>query len=478
MVNGARLPVALCAIYAGELYSELEMLKGLVATLLIPACAAALLWSFFSLRAEFVLSSVLNNSQIEGLAGLGKIERERELQEAKRAAALIGAPAAAYLHLSSVARELGFTERDPTRRMELFCQGLESAGRALQFEPFNSRFLINWANLRQLLAQADCGLALTQGDFKAALSAARKADPTNPELMYAAALINSWSGESGEVKSLLRDVLTYKTRFDPVEERFIASQFKSEGDLLDVVPARFPQAAYWTDWVLKNAPAQYPNLAAGFSSLQLRALEASRAELDSGAVDYEIHRDRLLSLLPNASDSQVRALLDGELALMMERDGQPRLGEYLRQRSALSSLEILRSSLDSDTRPLKGNLAHWGGQQAVYLDNFYQSVGFYLPAGQTLKLIELVSDKPGLRVSVKTLSILVSQNNLDWQQLVAGAEPVAYQLAGRTLIALRPAEGAFKYWKIHFDSPERGKTFGGSLNSLVKVYGLTSRNAR
>ena len=374
---------------------------------------------------------------------------------------------ALFLRLASQAQ----LETDPAKRMVLWCEALEAVGKAVQAEPRNAQYLINWANVRQLLGDAtSCDRPLTQGSFAAAAQAALDADPTNVNVRFAAAHIFEWAGRRSDSLQQLSRVLLLGTSLSSEQRSSIGGRLTSPSDVEAVVPGRFPQIAEWSMYLrFQNAPL-FHDAQEQLTRLQLKAIEESRIEQESGSVPADIHERRLLLLYRAPASAAVRRALDREIASQSGSRGQSQLAQYLRERQDLAETDIVRARESSDTRPLKQPLLHWSPVGEFCFDDFYTSVGFYLPNGESPKLIELRSKvelDPGVRGSMR---VYVSEDNRSWSELQGNVQYQSVTLGDSHLIAIRPNSTYFKYWKIAANSSTRSRTFCDSAEQLLVVY--------
>ena len=148
-----------------------------------------------------------------------------------------------------------------------------------------------------------------------------------------------------------------------------------------------------------------------------------------------------------------------------------RLARYFDIRSQFQDLAVVRSFLPADTRPARGNLANWGFRDPVNLDEFYNSVGFYLPAKARSRLIELRARDGSAPFDLALLKIFVSPDNENWQELGEEVEADQLQLNGRSVITITVSGVPARYWKFHFASSVRKRTFRANVDQMVQVYG-------
>ncbi len=380
-------------------------------------------------------------------------------------------PAAVAVALYWRLAEQGREEVDPARRIQLLCEALSEIGKAAHAAPYNAEYLINWASIRQLLGQTpSCALPYTQGSFADVAKAALEADPTNVRVLFAAARIYEWAGQHADSLGRLRQVLQLSTSLGSEQRSYIGGRLQTAQDVEAVIPGRFPQIADWSAYVRSLNPGLFRSAQTEFSRLQLSAIAESRAEVDSGLIPAELHERRLLSLYRAPGGPSVRRRLDHEIAAQSGERGQSQLAQYLRDRQDLDETDVVRAVVPSDTRPLKTPIVHWSPSGEVCFDDFYSSVGFYLPPGQSPVLIELRSRADLDQAVQGTMRVYVSEDNRTWEELQGGIQVRSAKLGETTLISLWPHSNYYKYWKISSNNAVRSRKFCDNPEQLLVVY--------
>jgi hypothetical protein len=376
-----------------------------------------------------------------------------------------------YVQSYSELRLLAQKEKDPAQRIELLCHALEQVGNAIRLRPQHSVYLVNWANVRQVLgASHECGRPYTSGDFREAVAFALSSDPTNPSVLFSAGLIRQWAGDEAGAWHLFHQVLLLGVDVPQGQLDYIQSQITSPAALKAIVPARFPQINHWSRQLQKQSFVPLREISPALASLQLSALAQSKSEYEQGRIPIELQIKRLQGLLALGVTNVVRQTIDAELAELLEHKGEQGLAQYLRARSKLVEIQVNRAYVDSDTRPLKGALGAWNDQRPVLLDQFYSSIGFFVPMGAWPRLIELHAQTEVSSFSTTNLKFLVSDDNQRWMDVQGEVRTEKFVLANHTVVAAHSDVEPSKYWKIHFASSSRDKLFYNGLEQLVKVY--------
>lgn len=374
-------------------------------------------------------------------------------------------PVALFERLAAQAEQ----EQDQNKRAELLCSALSEIGKAVKADPLDSQYLINWANLRQLLGEsAVCFEPLTAGSFSEAAAAAVRNDPTNVDVLFAAARIFEWAGRNDEAHARLKQVLSLATSLSPEQRGYIFHRLIDPPDLERILPSRFPQIADWSIALSDANPELFSRGASELAVLQRQAIELSREDAHEGRVPQEVHERRLLSLYRAPANAAIRRTLDREMAA--HTSGQSQLVQYLRDRQRLEEAAIVRAVITSDTRPLKAPLLAWSPQDDICLDDFYVSIGFYLPDGEAPKLIELHGRKEQSLSQLPPLRLYVSEDNFNWSELQGNIQISTVRIGDLPTIAIRPNAGYYKYWKLTTGASTRSKAFCELAHRFLTVY--------
>lgn len=397
---------------------------------------------------------------------------EQETEFVRRAAGATLVSGRPYARLGARLRREGELETEPRRRVEMFCEALGMVGEAIRREPRNAAYLINWANLRQLLGSVRCSERYTEGDFRKVAAFALAADSTNTRVIYAAAQLALWSGDEGELDRLLNRFLTLKLEVRPNETEFVFSNMLNPERLKRIVPGRFPYVLQWAKLMRERKPELFRELSSTWATLQLEAIEESRAALVAQKIPADLHRRRLGELGGVAAGSNVQQTADRELADIYRRIGGGELAAYYTARSELEELAVVRAVQKSDTRPAATALVAWGHDDIATFDEFYTSLGFYVPVGYQPRLVEVAAVAPGAAVEGAVIQLMGSNDNATWVQLSDRVQVTALNLGQTPTVTLRLEGGNFRYWKIHYGSSDRPRSFRNALVKLVKVYGV------
>jgi hypothetical protein len=370
---------------------------------------------------------------------------------------------------------IGLLERSEDRRLEYFCRALANLSAALQRQPFDSKLLVSWANLRQLLSGIDCSEPLTKGDFEQVARYALTHDGTNAEVLFSSAQILLWAGKKEEAYKLLKSFLEFGLFVNERQYNFIERQLNRDLDISAIIPGHFPQIVEWSSRIRLKNQALFDQGKSVLTELQLEALLRNEAELKAGKIPTQLYFDRLTSLLEVASSSQVRKRIDVELSRYYGLQGQDKLQRYLDSRRAYDSIQVNGAVITADTRPIKAPFINWLTLEPITLNHFYNSVGFYVPQGSAVKYIELVGAKDSSLISEVSLKLFVSEGNQQWSDITQEALISSFEMAGLPRVVFTVPDQTKRYWKINFSSASRDGRFTNRLSEMVQVYGREAR---
>jgi hypothetical protein len=402
-------------------------------------------------------------------------------------------------------------------RLEGLCEALGSLGHVLRLRPRGARYLVNWANLRQLLGTYKCKHLYTNGSFRKAVELALQSDPTQPAINYASGLILSWAGDHAQASTSFRQFLAfavapnqnqldfitrYLVRRLIVQETLDAQAFVSgsppaaaTSPVLAIIPARFPQVLGLSTQLLERYPLVMERHVAALVELLEIALKRNQQERAALALGSELHRrniERTLELI-EALPAEYRWQRVGELRQQKTRGDLRRVldviaaqtlqqepgaqrdslsKQYFARRSQSRELRVARGMLAADTRPAKGQLSTWGTGQRVALDNFHQSVGFRLATQQSLDWIEIsVPARSNAKALLDSLSVWISADNETWRPAVLRNSPQVARFGSLQWIVLEPEVREAAFWKVNFRGAERTQELMLPLGTMLRAFG-------
>ena len=371
---------------------------------------------------------------------------------------------------------------DESRQVKYLCSALGQLALALREAPFQPSLLVRWASIRRLLAGIECAEPGTGGDYREVIDLALEQGRSDIRAIYAAALLLLTAGERERAFRLFSEVLTFDTNLSSAQRELIFRQVHYAEDLRAAIPARFPEILHFLTFLREN-----PEYSAGRSSqgwagelaeLEIEAIDRSRRDWLSGAAPGSLHLNRLSSLLNEQPSSAVRRRVDREMAAYWAEQQRHKLAQYLSARSLLDTLVIVPAAVTTDTKPLKSALIGWNEKRAVWLDEFFASLGFFLGEGQGPVLIELVSDAAVPLREVSMLRIYVSSDNSQWKDITGDLEIQTWDDSKSAWVSLAKVPQYFPYWKIHFASNRRARSFRNRLDRILRVYGRADQREK
>lgn len=470
----------------------MRVLSLLISSIFLAAAASSLV----SLSASNALGSAQRMTEVVlstttgGGSTLLKRERSLELGAYREATQRAGVSITAFERLARLQYSRALQVEAPEERLGLLCESLGSYRRALLRQPSNARNLLAFANVRQILGSTSCEELAARGTvlnsepgavepdsavgFEEVVNFALRRDPTDPQVMYASGVLYLYAGQRQRALELFNQMLTFAISVSPARERVMLGAVQSPEDLEVLLPGRFPQVARWSRILKERDFERFRSFGAVLTRLQKNAIALSAEEYQRGAIDTALHNQRLESLRGVILDPTVRQLVDMQRSGCAARAGNRFLAEYLGGRARLTSVPAVVATLPSDTRPRKNSLTGWGRREPVVFDEFYRSVGAFVPSGARVELIELSS---GRRGSVDELSnnvrVFSSEDNQNWQEIATDQRVRAYHDQGRPLLAIQIPESSreARFWKIHFASSLRLGRMSDELPMMLSLFG-------
>jgi len=344
-------------------------------------------------------------------------------------------------------------EREPDLPLKLkfLCRSLSEIGAALKRDPFNSRMLVSWASLRQLLGRFQCEEIFTTGDFEEVLRLGIESDRSDPLVLFEAAKVLNWAGKKSELLSVLRSVLQFDIFLSREEEEFVLSIMQEPEDLKHVLPPRFPQVAKWASLIFSRALQRDSEFFDTLYGIQEEALLTTSEEFDLGKIPYFVQAERLASLyrLPMLGE-RLRQILDRLSGALLEHRSSTEGAGYLKERAQKRELEVLRGSILGDTRQVKSSMSQWGFSHRQCLDKGGFSSGFYLPHQQRVSMVEL-HFKKAIDSAIKTqFKLYVSDDNQQWKEEAIESQVVNIGDLGIHVLSLKFPGISRKYWKFKY----------------------------
>jgi tetratricopeptide (TPR) repeat protein len=403
---------------------------------------------------------------------------------------IIKSPTTDYRERSMVARyfaELAEQTTDANLKIDYLCKTLAALTASLKKQPLRSRTLVTWSNVRQLLGSYSCpGEPTLYGasDFRAALELAKEAEPQDQQALFNAGLVLLWSDDRRQAFPLFRRVLELGSDSSKLQREFIYSLVSDKDSLASLIPPKFPQVIELAEYLKANSSANSNGSSVSIDlereprilwEFYARAIKDFSSRYELGEIDTDIYRSRLLQMWSLSRESAVLPVLDKLLADLMRQKSRTELAVYFSSRSQFLELPIISGFKNSDFRPEKSALAGWGENSTVRLDNFFSSVGFYLPRSTTLRRIELHSVTQSSHDLSGLLRVLQSDDNTTWEDITGVCSLFQVTLEGRSIVYIDIPGSTKRFWKVHYASPGRPQTFLAGLESMIRVFGIGAK---
>lgn len=446
----------------------------------VVACAAL---SIYSLRAALLSASAVESTR----AAIAAVPRggdkplehfSEQSQEALQSSVKVASETGRVSDILQAGAWLSERARlspNQSDRVESMCEALSVYGQGLARTPRDTRLLIAFASQRQLLGGYVCSQAQTQGEVGEMVDRALYWDPYDREVLFWGARLKLWIQQREQALSLFHRLLRYSSSLTPGQSIEVLGELNNAADFREVVPAIIPQVTRWSSLLRERRPGDFALWRKEIAASQQSAIDEVRGRLESLEIPRQLFERALRDLEEVAATDAVRQKIDHELSISAALRGASEEADFLEQRSKLSALEVVRAQASSDTRPSANSLVRWGDEQQVAFDDFYQTVGFYLPPQQGVSLITLRGQNAAEALDPRNVRLFASDDNEHWIE-VASLKVELVSVGSEELLAIIvPVEG-HRYWKVHNSSPIRRKQFGGTLFDLLQVYGNSSRS--
>ena len=446
------------------------------AYLLLLACAAVALAGQASIELRAVLSTRALAEQLDRANQHGD-NVDREIAELRAALVSNAAENNTLQTLARIEQSSATETSDGARQVKFLCSALSTYGELIQDEPLSGPYLVNWANVRQILSSTECREKLTSGEIAQVVALARKSDPTNVAVAFAAAQLALWEGKRQEALQLFRAALDLGTGASAQMERYIVRALRSPQDLMSVIPPRFPHVLRWSQLVLDGHPERRLEYREVLAKLQQSAVTRALEELRANQVGLEIVQKWLLALFDFAADTPTRQLLDRTLSedLNDRTSDQRALRDYLRDRAQYASLEVVAGLRLNDSQPQRGVVSSWGRRGLLTLDENYTSAGVFVGDKQSVHFVQLQALKIGTRIDPAELHIRISNDNQNWRD--PDVAPILRKIStpSRDLLVYEFQGLETRYLKVTFERALRRAQFGAPLPLLITLYGNSLR---
>ncbi len=439
--------------------------------LCLSLCAFGAAWaSFYSLQG--VLISEQASSQAAAAGGSESLADEA-LSASLRAAARTGSSADA-IRAAALLAERAQLSTNLDERLVNFCQASALYRNALEGNPRDSRLLIGLASQQQLLAGYRCPDTPPVGTVSELVDRALYWAPWDRDVLVWGARLKLWSQDREGALQLFSRSLLYSTELTAGQEGEILDELRTAAEFQQVVPSKFPQIIRLSARLKEQRSKEFSLWRADTAQMQLKALDDARLRYEKEELPKELFERELHSLQEVAASDAVRQRIDTELARLARLRGAEVEAEIFQKRAGFAQLQLVPAVAASDTRPAASSLVEWGYEHTLAFDDFYQTIGFYLPPQQGVALIMIKGTIPGQSLNLEAIRVLASEDNERWIE-VRPAQIQAFSSGNAEFLAILLQSERHKYWKIHNNSPVRRKQFEGTVREMLLVYGNSSR---
>lgn len=450
------------------------LIKFIITGLALAACIFSILrLQTLSEFSDFKLSQKADSRRVKSLLNSETNSEELIVKELEL---FVKDPFSSFKELSEVAirySEIAEKHKDTEQKITYLCKTLGALRASLSKDPLHARSLVTWASVKQLLGSYRC-LDDNSLGFEGALELAQQSDPLDQQALFNAGLVYLWANQKEKAHILFRRVLDLGTDSSTLQREFIYSLIIDVKDLNNLIPARIPQALEFLLFALSQSSespiSSLPKSA--IAEFQIQAIREFAGRFDNSEIDDELYHDRLLELWKVSRESVVTSLLDRLLGDFYRKSGREETGSFFSSRSHLAELEIVPALRKADSRPEKSALSNWSYTGEVLLDEFFSSIGFYLPREKTLRRIELHSSQRNNPQIVGLIRILQSDDNTTWEDVTGVCSSYQVIVAGQSIVYLELPGSTKRFWKLHYASPARNHQFRGALPNMIRAFGV------
>jgi hypothetical protein len=379
--------------------------------------------------------------------------------------------------LSRIYSALGESTNDPDKRLKYVCETLLALEKAIRLEPYNARALVTWASVKQVLGGHTCSStdkdSIAKGSWELAVDMALKSAPLDQQALFNSALVLLWGNKAEKSLPVFKKVLELATDTSAAQKEFIYALVKDEATLEQLIPAKIPQALDFLSFV--TSPRRDINLSErlsnGLNALRINSLREFSERYSRGEINDQIYETRVAQAWELSRNSKAQSVADKLLYDFYSENKNFELAKFFEQRFSLTEIKTLAALRLADSRPQKSALSDWGSQRFISLDNFFTSIGFYLPRNSSLRRIELHSSKDFKDSPKNFIRILASDDNNSWEDITGSADISTVNFNSKIIIKIDVPSSTRLFWKINFQNSSREARFSGPLDSMVRILG-------
>lgn len=378
-----------------------------------------------------------------------------------------------------------FSAAELTEKLRAICEGLSLFQQAAVFSPASPRYQIAWADVAAQISKPErscssSGISFSEDTLgiEGRLQHALGLAPFSGVDAYLAAIVYVAVGKKIAALSLLRDSSEVNPVFTQLQREYVYRLVSSQDELEAALPRKFPEVVSWVNHFFLLRPRDYSAWRTTFESAVERSIDELLERLSAKRLDPVFFANYLkqVSMLPPVFTSdQLRRRLDDLLANIYAVDGFADWSDFLRQRSQLARVPVLKSSPVDDKQPKTTMLFAWHREDSLEpadLDVLGRTVGIFIPRGFNVRYLVLENAAGGEKLSDDLVELLTSEDNLRFYPYSSKVHPRSLLIDGRQrLIFGFTSDEAFRYLKIRYRGPGHEASFRNSLQNLVQAYG-------
>jgi tetratricopeptide (TPR) repeat protein len=374
-----------------------------------------------------------------------------------------------------VAPSLGTGETSGT---DGICRALDLATRASWLSPLNTSYLLSRtsSNTAATKAGLQCANTESSSEALAKIKLAKELSPFNTRELFQVGVEYLDYGQKNEALKLFKMLQELDPNITDAQRNFFYQLVTSADDLAAAVPEKVPGVVDWVNYFHRERQADYEK----WKSVMVSKVDLAVSDLDqklvSGKIPYPLFSANIKQIsnlaIVRAGDS-LRRRIDRILAKVFEVENENIWATFLKERSELARLEVLKSVIN-DEFPNYTMLYGWkddlSGDKVGY-DKVGRVLGLFIPKEKSAKFIILQSDDMVVADAGLTPQIFLSDDNINFQLRRADFAINNILVEGRRKIIISFNQPVSGYIKLLYSGSSQEERFSNDLFSLVEAYG-------
>lgn len=377
-----------------------------------------------------------------------------------------------------------------TGKTSILCEAYQDFSKAVLQDPANATYNIALADIQVQLPHVEqtCNPHIDNMHFiPPVLSATERLDyavslgPYRVYNLYQAALVFAGVGNKKKALQLLRRDEELNPYFYSAQRNYLQQLVTSEAELQEALPRRFPSIVNWVNDFSVYRPNDFKRWRKSFG----KALHDSVIELEERfskrkitADDYLRYLLAIRSLTLSNLNEETRIELDLQLTNLWPKFGKHKWAKFLKSRSNLKRIPILKSISHRDYTPLSSSLSNWhpdDSLEIVALDQPSQSLGIFIPPSNSLRVLLLSPGNPGTKIKKPELAIFASNSNGNYLPVTKSCHIDSFLIGNRHVFAIQLPEKHFTFYKIHYKGSSWNERYSNTFADLIQGYGSVSK---